>query len=350
MAMKTLHVVVAGAGNTGSHLLPHLARISEITRITVADPDLYEDADNNIAAQNIDRGDLGRPKAAVQGEKLRRIRPDLEVAAFESRIEDVPRGLLRCDLFLSCVDTKLARQHLNDIAWRLNTPWVDLGVLGSQNLARVSTHRPAQDAPCLECSWDPGPQGEYALLHQDYLCGAGGVRHPSMASSALGALAASFAAIEIAKFLRGDSFGGSELIVDAEHRAVQVTVERRNPWCRFDHHIWHIEPWVCRVDSTTVGDALRALGCLRVEGHRFVHGLVCPGCGRRSDETLRMNRPAARCSSCDRRMTAAEFGFLDHLDPANAADFSKLTLSEIGFRCGDIVSSYGRHRILQEAA
>jgi hypothetical protein len=238
------------------------------------------------------------------------------------------------------------------MAWRLNTPWIDLGVLGSQNLARVTTYRPVEDASCLECSWDPGPHGEYAVLEQEYLCGAGTRIYPSMSSSALGGLAASFGAIEIAKFLRDaphGSFGGRQVIVDAEHHTMQVTADRRNPWCRFDHRVWRLEPWVCPVSSTTVGDALRALGCLRVEGHRFVRGLVCPGCGRH-DDAVRMNRPPARCAACNRRMTPADFGYLDHLDPVNAADISNLTLSSVGFLAGDIVSSYGRHRVLQEAA
>jgi len=32
--MENRHIVVAGAGNTGSHLLPHLARTSGIARLS----------------------------------------------------------------------------------------------------------------------------------------------------------------------------------------------------------------------------------------------------------------------------------------------------------------------------
>lgn len=352
MAMEALHIVVAGAGNIGSHLLPHLARIPEITRITLVDPDRYQASDGNLAGQNIDRCDLEKSKVEVQAEKLRRIRPAIEVSPIQARIEDVPRGLLACSLFAGCLDTRLARQHLNEIAWRLSTPWIDCGVLGSQNLARVSAYSPADDSPCLECAWDPGPDGEYAVLEQEFLCGAGAPSYPSMASSALGALAASLAAIEVAKLVRNPahgSLGGWQAIVDAEHHIMQVTRMRRNPQCRFSHRAWRIEPWICPVGSTTVGDALRALGCLRVEGHGFVRGLVCPGCGLR-DDVVRMNRPLARCSACNRRMAPADFGSLNYLDAANSAAFSNQTLARIGFRAGDIVSSFGRHRVLMEAA
>ena len=39
---ESAHIVVAGAGgNTGSHLLPHLARLPRVTRLTLVDPDIY---------------------------------------------------------------------------------------------------------------------------------------------------------------------------------------------------------------------------------------------------------------------------------------------------------------------
>jgi len=354
MEMETRSVVVAGAGgNTGSHLLPHLARMSEIARLTLVDPEFYEAG--NVSVQNIDQLDVGRPKALAQAEKLRRIRPcfgnaGLDVIALQQRIEDVPRGLLKCDLIVSCLDSKAARQHVNEIAWRLNTPWIDCGVLGSQSLVRVNAYVPSLDAPCLECSWG---HDEYSLLEQEYLCGAGrGSAYPTMASSALGALAASLMAIEIAKLLQGDfaeSLAGRQVIVDAKRHTVQTTTGRRNPWCRFDHRSWVIEPWRCRLDTTTVAAALSTLGSLRIEGHRFACQLICPGCGHR-EASLRLNRPLARCPACDRRMVSSGFGSLERIDSALVGEYSELTLAQIGLYEGDIVSGGNRHRRILEAA
>jgi molybdopterin/thiamine biosynthesis adenylyltransferase len=343
------HIVVAGAGgNTGSHLLPHLARMPGVARITLVDPDIYERA--NLAVQNIESGDVGEPKVVAQAARLRRIRPDLDVAAIQERIENVPRGLLRCDLFVSCLDSKAARQHLNEIAWRMGgTPWVDCGVLGSQNLVRVNAYAPSQESPCLECSWD---DGEYAILEQEYLCGAESGAFPSMASSALGALAASLTAIRVAKILSGDadaSVLSRQVVLDAEHHVVQVTAERRNPNCRFDHGIWAVEPWISSPEATTLAQAVGALGSVRVEGHRFVSGLVCPGCGRR-ENGLRLNRPLARCAACNRRMASDGFGARECLDSTLASEYMGLTLAQVGLRAGDIVSSGERHRLLVEAA
>jgi hypothetical protein len=221
--------------------------------------------------------------------------------------------------------------------------------LGSQNLVRLNAYIPSQDAPCLECSWG---HDEYSVLEQEYLCGAGKSAYPTMASSALGALAASLMAIEIARLLCGqsaDSLAGKQVILDAGHHVAQVTALRRNPWCRFDHRSWVIEPWRCRPDITTLASALGAFGSLHVEGHHFACELTCPGCGRR-EESLRLNRPLARCSTCHRRMVSSGFGALDRIDTELVGKFSNLTLAQIGLRAGDIVSSGNRHRRILEAA
>lgn len=354
MEMENRSIVVAGAGgNTGSHLLSHLARMQGIARITLVDPEFYETA--NVSVQNIDQLDIGRPKVLAQAEKLRRIRPGfgnagLDVIALQQRLEDVPRGLLKCDLIVSCLDSKGARQHVNEIAWRLNTPWIDCGVLGSQSLVRVNAYVPSQDAPCLECSWG---HDEYSLLEQEYLCSAGrGAAYPTMASSALGALAASLMAIEIAKFLRGkpeESLANRQVMLDAEHHVAQVTSGRRNPLCRFDHRSWVIEPWRCRPDIMTVDAALKTLGSLQVYGHRFTCELSCPGCSHRA-AALRLNRPLARCPLCDRRMVSSGFGSLQCIDSALVGEYSRLTLAQIGLRAGDIVSCGNRHHQILEAA
>ncbi len=354
MTTGNLHVVVPGAGgNTGSHLLPHLARMSAIKRCTIIDPEFYEPA--NLAVQNIDCIDVGRAKVAVQAEKLRRIRPgfgdsSLEVTALQERVEDVPRGLLKCDLIVSCLDSRISRQYVNELAWRLNCPWIDCGVLGSQSLVRVSAYAPAQDAPCLECAW----REEYAQLEQQYLCADGEIKtYPTMATSALGALAASLMATEIKKFLAGEmaqTLAGRQVVLDADHHVMQVSSFRRNPWCRFDHRSWQgIEPWICHPEATTVATALNSLGSLQVEGHRFTCELVCPGCGHQ-EKSLRLNRPLARCPQCSRRMVTSGFGSLDRIDSTLVGEFTNLTLAQIGLRAGDIVSGNARHRRIQEAA
>ena len=351
-ALESHHLVIAGAGgNTGSHLLAHLARMPGVGRLTLVDPDIYEP--RNLAVQNIEGADIGLPKVEAQAARLKRIRPGLQVVALQQRIEDVPRGSLQCGLFVSCLDSRSARQHLNELAWRLGVGWIDCGVLGSQDLVRVSAYSPGLDSPCLECSWNPGEHGDYAALEQEYLCGAGaGAAFPTMASSALGALAASLMAVEVAKLLAGVPTGSlvsRQFIFDACHHTAQVTTERRNPYCRFDHGVWRVEPWMCPPAATTLRDALGEIGSLQVEGHRFASEMICPGCGHRQN-ALRLNRPLARCPQCNRRMASQGFGSLERLTPSLVRDYLHLTLADIGLHAGDIVSSGSRHRLLLEAA
>ncbi len=351
MQTGSWHFVVAGAGgNTGSHLLPLLARMAEVSRLTLVDPDVY--TANNLAVQNLDCADVGRPKVAAQAARLARIRPDLAISPVHLRIEDAAWGQLGCDLFLSCLDSRASRQRLNEIAWRMDIPWFDCGVLGSQDLVRVSGYVPAPDSPCLECAWDSGPDGEYAHLAQEYLCGTEAVAFPTMASPALGGLAASLLAIEIARFMRGDlsgSIAGRQLILNARQRAAQVTTERRNHGCRFDHRTWEIEPWSCALSGMSVAAALAQVGSFGVDSHRFVGELICPACGRH-ERYLRLNRPFARCAACDRRMAPAGFDARDRLELPLGSEWLRRTLAEVGLRGGDVVSSGQKHYQLVEAA
>ncbi len=351
MKRESWHIVVAGAGgNTGSHLLPHLARMWEVTRLTLVDPDVY--TAENQTAQNITHEDVGRPKVIAQAARLAHIRPDLAVSAVRERVEDVPRGRLRCDLFISCLDGRAPRQRLNEIAWRLGVPWLDCGVLGSQHLVRVSGYAPAPDAPCIECAWDPGPHGEYALLEQEYLCGAGATAFPTLATSALGGLAASLTAYEVEKVLgavKEDPITARQFVFDARHHTGHLTVERRNPRCRFDHRTWDIAPWACDLHGTTVAAALDRIASLAVEGHQFVASVVCPSCGRR-EICLRLNRPLARCVTCNRRMAPADFGALDRLGSPLSGEWMGRTFAEIGLRYGDVVSNGHEHFQLAEGS
>jgi len=348
--MANRHIVVAGAGgNTGSHLLPHLARMSGISRLTLVDPDTYEAA--NLSAQNINGTDVGRGKVSAQAAKLQQINPQLELAAIQGRIEDIPRGLLKSELIASCLDSKIARQHVNEIAWRLGIPHiVDCGVLGSENLVRVNVYVTSLESPCLECSWS---DTEYALVEQEYMCGVGGTAFPSLASSALGAMAASLAAIEITKLLSGTYLAaavGKQVVLDAQHHSLTVTRIRRNSSCRFDHQSWAIEPWVCRPEATTVWTMVKELGNVRVDGHNFVRELVCPACGHEKGDTLQLNRPLARCSECNRRMASSRLGELDCLSPELLADIDDQTLAQLGVQIGDVVSCGTRHYQIVGAA
>ena len=238
MKRREVHIVIAGLGNTGSHLAPLVARLAPVTRLTLVDPDAYGAA--NRAGQAIAAADAG-PKAEVQAARLRRIRPELEVTATVGRIEDVPLGRLRARLIVSCVDSRLARWRINQIAWRLGVPWLDCGVRAAEWLARAAAFAPAAGAACLECAW--GPQ-DYRLMEQPYSCTAGEAA-PTNAPAALGALAAALVAVEVARLAAGEAgaLAGRQIVYDGGRQRLAGASFRRNPRCAFDHAIWQVTPW-----------------------------------------------------------------------------------------------------------
>jgi len=157
--------VVGAGGNIGSHLVPHLARMRGVERVTLVDPDIC--VEKNLASQDITGRDVGKAKAAVQARRLRRISPVLAVKAIVEAVENVPLGLLRGSVLLACLDSRAARRSVNLAAWRLGLPWIDAGVHGDDLLARVNVYFPCPDQPCLECAWD---DRDYQMLAQVYPC------------------------------------------------------------------------------------------------------------------------------------------------------------------------------------
>ena len=150
-------IVVAGCGNIGSHVVPHLARIPEVAQVVLVDPDVYEN--HNVRGQDIRARDVGRAKVDVQAERLREIRPGLSVVAVADRLERLPFADFRNAILVGALDSRAARQSLNEFAWRAGSVWIDMAVDGAGLLCRVSVYRPTVGLPCIECGWDADDYG-----------------------------------------------------------------------------------------------------------------------------------------------------------------------------------------------
>lgn len=343
-------VVVIGLGGIGSFFVPLLARIPGMQHITLIDRDSYDAS--NLRSQNIFRCDIGESKVAVQARRLRTVSPQLEVAAVAARVEDVPLGAMRADLIVACVDSRLSRQTINELAFHLGIPhWLDAGVLDSEQLARVNVYSPSDDAPCLECAFSAE---DYRSLETEYPCGAGPAAEThSDSGPVVASLAATLLAGECRKLLCDDAPHaaiGRQVTVDLRTHRLLLTSFRRNPNCRFDHRRWQIEPLHCALQRLTLGEALDLTGRLRVAGHRFVRQLVCPGCGFRLDG-LRLNRPKAQCRICGARMISPDFDSMaDQLDASLPDECLSRSLSRIGLLPGDVVCGAGKNfELVQEA-
>lgn len=344
------HVIVVGAGgNIGSHLVPLLGRMTEIARLTLIDPDVYERS--NLESQDIDVDDLGQPKVEVQARRIARLAPELSVTALVASVEDLPWGCLRGDVILTGLDTRRVRQAVNRRARWLGVPWLDAGVEPGSGLARVSCFGPGADQPCLECAWsDP----DYELLEQRYSCD-GSLLAPraSSAPARLGALAAAWQAIECHRLLASgsdDPHWGRQWVISTEGAEVFQSTLMHHPGCRLPgHEPWHIEMVAGRPDGITLGEACELAGVdgaarrslrLEVPDLDFITRLQCRVCARDHEALLleagRTQR-FAHCEACGWNVPMKELGRKDALLLADL-DASRLdrSLASLGFRPGEI--------------
>jgi len=349
-----MHLIVVGAGgNIGSHLLPHLARMEGVARLTLVDPDRYEQ--HNLAGQAISAADVGRPKVRVQARRVQRINPTLTTRSIQQPVESIPRGRLRCDLLLTCVDSRRTRQVVNEVALHLGIPWIDAGVDPAAGLARVSVYRAGEEAPCLECAWDAR---DYAAVEQRYPCHATAPATTATHGTApLGGLAAAHQALACERLVAGTAREeelGRQVLWDALHHKVHVTTFRREARCGLgDHGPWQLWPLdgpprvvtveglLALLPSTAEGEAR----WLEVAGSPFVTRLSCPGCGReRGLLHLRVSlRPKQlRCRACGTPRVAPGVALRDRLMARELPPrMLGLPLQRIGVRPGEIVTVGG---------
>ncbi|PWU21225.1 MAG: hypothetical protein C5B50_02240 [Verrucomicrobia bacterium] len=346
-ATRLAHLVVCGLGNIGSYVIPLLARLPGVSHLTLIDHDRYEA--ENLRSQAITPADFGQPKAQVQARVAKRINPKLAVMPIVDRLENIPRGWLRGNLALGCLDSLESRRGLNEIAWRLGMIWIDAGVEPSLMLARVNVYRPGKDQPCLECAWS---ESEYDNLTTLYPCDQGTPKTSSTnAPSCLGAYCAALAVLECQKLLFGKSetaLIGRQLVLDTTtHRAI-TTSFCRNPDCRFDHRIWTIAPGRPNLLPSPLGSILKRppVGGMHTElgfgGHAVAKRLDCPACGfGRSVFRLqhRLRDRERLCDRCGAEMLAAGFHMKSRLSRADLGPGeAERTLESLGLRGGDIIS------------
>jgi molybdopterin/thiamine biosynthesis adenylyltransferase len=343
------HILVIGAGAVGSHVIPHVARLRQVSRITVVDRDRYEPT--NLRGQDISSRDIGRPKAWVQSRRLKRINSGLAVTAVHRDASDLPLGALRADVILSCVDSRRARLVINQAAWRLGVPWIDAGIAGSDLLARVQVFMPGAEGPCMECGWD---SHDYEIVEQTYPCQRESIAGATDSPSGLAALAAAIQSIECEKLLVGsaESLAGREVLIDVRHHKHYVSSCRRNPACRMlDHAGWHITGLDASPSSLQLGELIAVGSTLRdadrklvlaVAVQRIATTLMCPTCDGCFPvfviERLARQKPPP-CARCGNHLQVNELD-LEEAVPVVAVprDAMERPLSQVGLLPGDILS------------
>lgn len=112
-ALAKAHIGIAGAGGLGSNAAFMLAR-SGIGHLVLADHDTV--SLSNLNRQAFWPDDLGQPKVLALRERLRRLRPDLDVTAHVLRLtQDNLKTIFRnCNIVLEAVDEPALKRNLTE--------------------------------------------------------------------------------------------------------------------------------------------------------------------------------------------------------------------------------------------
>ena len=158
--LEALRVGIVGLGSVGSVVAEGLARTG-IRELVLIDHDRVE-SHNLDRLLNASEKDVGRPKTDVAERSVRRASTagKIRIINHRRKIQDkVAYASARdCDLLVSCVDSPLARDLLNRMAYRDAIPVIDGGVevrkdprTGNMNAARWKAHVVNPYTECLRC-------------------------------------------------------------------------------------------------------------------------------------------------------------------------------------------------------
>src|SRR5262249_47480446 len=249
--LSTKSVLLAGAGNIGSHLAPLVGRLG-VGLVRIVDRDLVEA--KNLATQDFHPEDVGQPKAEVLVRHFQAAFPRMRWEARCCDLEDLPLGEAAVDVVLGALDSRRARQVLiSEMAWPLGVPVVDGGV-GEGLVGRVQVFVPGPATACLECTWG---REDYRRLAEEYPCTAGAAPSaPSTAAPAVtGAVVARLLAAEGLRLRGGEAAEGREIAFDLRHGRFLVSRLRRSARGRFDHAVVRETIRPAR-GGATIGDLL----------------------------------------------------------------------------------------------
>jgi molybdopterin/thiamine biosynthesis adenylyltransferase len=185
------HVTLCGCGALGTVLANVLARAG-VGHLRIVDRDFIET--HNLQRQVLfDEHDVAEnlPKAEAAARKLSAINSQIHV---EPVVTDIDRTNIvelcqDADLILDGTDNFEVRYLINDVAVKLNKPWVYGGSIGSHG--QTMTILPGQ-TPCLRCVFEAAPAAGEAGT-----CETAGVLSPIVN------IVASFQATEALKILTG---------------------------------------------------------------------------------------------------------------------------------------------------
>ena len=323
----------------------------------------------NLGTQGFTEEHIGLAKTEARARWLGPLNPACRIEPLiHADIRQLGLGALRgCDVLFSCLDSRIARVTVNEMATRLGIPWIDASLdgMGRSMCVRVAGYDPRNPAcGCYLCPhdsvsfrkmldaetdgpscstkwWEPQEEGS----------------SPTAAISALGGAAASIQAIWGLKILLGptENIAGKEVYFDPDRGAFSIHQLKRNPRCLFDHQVYAVVPLDCNMHQMTVEQtfaiAEKNLGesvSLELVHRALVTRLRCSECGAevtpyRTLEILTAGDVVCHCSG---EMTPSVADLLERFDRSQAAEFLDRTWADIGLPAADVVIASNGEREL----
>ncbi len=157
-------VLIVGCGALGNNMASLLARAG-VGRIAVCDPDVVELS--NLPRQTLFfEDDIGKGKAELTVQRLKRIDADIELLAYPQRFDASTAELIArgADVILDATDNIDARYAINEFAVERGLPWVFAGVAATGGLVMPVVC----GGPCFECIYPRGCAPELVLNTSEY--------------------------------------------------------------------------------------------------------------------------------------------------------------------------------------
>ncbi len=217
--LKAAKVLLIGAGGLGSPLGLYLAA-GGVGRIGIVDHDVVDET--NLQRQVLhDTGSVGRSKLASARERIEALNPEVEVIAYETRLEssnalEIFRGW---DLVVDGSDNFPTRYLVNDASVLLGIPSVYGAIFRFEGQASLFG---APGGPCYRCLFrEPPPPG---LVPNCADAGVLGI---------LPGIVGTIQATEAVKWIlgRGETLAGRLLLIDALRMDFRELKIHRDPEC-----------------------------------------------------------------------------------------------------------------------
>src|SRR5438874_707054 len=147
------HLFQVGAGSGGMPVLDLLCRDERITRVTLAEPDVYKR--HNVVRHIFPPAGVGRSKAELAAQHLREYRPDLDVRTLVCDLQDpawqdrVRAAASEADIGVCAADNEPAKYHFDLLMRQARKPWT-LGEVLSGGIGGF-VHWFVPGGPCYGC-------------------------------------------------------------------------------------------------------------------------------------------------------------------------------------------------------